>query len=100
MAEAPGYGRVDTMTGSMYWQINLAEEGYVDVINRYKLADAFMSMNRAKARMPQGIEGFEVENVSLAGARLKARLKARTVARDTDAPSKPPLKKRRGKRNT
>jgi hypothetical protein len=100
MAEAPGYGRVDTMTGSMYWQINLAEEGYVDVINRHKLADAFMSMNRAKARMPQGIEGFEVENVSLARARLKARLKARTVERDTDAPSKPPLKKRRRKRNT
>lgn len=101
-AEAPGYGRVDTMTGSMYWQINPAEDGYVDLINRHKLADAFMSMKRAKARMPQGIEGFRVANVSLARAQLKARLKDRAVVRDAKATSKKksPRERQRSKSKT
>jgi hypothetical protein len=87
MAEAPGYGRVDTMTGSMYWQINL-EDGYVDVINRHKLADAFMSMKRAMARKPEGMEDFSVMNFS--------RVRARTAGRDPDAPTKKKSPPRRG----
>jgi hypothetical protein len=40
MAEAPGYGRVNVMTGSVYWQIALTD-GTVDVIDRHSLADRF-----------------------------------------------------------
>jgi hypothetical protein len=82
MAEAPGYGRVDTFSGSMYWQINLAD-GYVDVINRHKLADAFMSMKRALVRNTKAMEGFSVVRASGAG-------------RDPDVPTakKPPTKQR------
>jgi hypothetical protein len=93
MAEAPGYGRVDTLTGSMYWQINLGD-GYVDVINRHKLADAFMSMKRAMARKPERMKGFSVMNFS--------RVRARAAGRDPDRPTKtkPPPKRRRTKRQS
>jgi hypothetical protein len=47
MAEAPGYGRVDTFTGSMYWQIVLTD-GTVDVINRHSLADRFFGTEKPK----------------------------------------------------
>jgi len=49
LAEAPGYGRVDTMTGSMYWQIVLTD-GTVDVINRHSLADRFFGTEKPKGR--------------------------------------------------
>jgi hypothetical protein len=96
MAEAPGYGRVDTQTGSMYWQINLPD-GYVDVINRHNLADGFMSMKRALARKREGTADFSVVNISRVRSRLKARLKARTAGRDPGAATKrktPPRKRR------
>jgi hypothetical protein len=47
MAEAPGYGRVNLMTGSMYWQIVLADGG-VDVIDRHSLADRFFGTEKPK----------------------------------------------------
>ena len=37
-ATAPGYGRIDTMDGSLYWLIDL-KDGYSDVISRRSLAD-------------------------------------------------------------
>jgi co-chaperonin GroES (HSP10) len=48
IAEAPGYGRVDLLTGSMYWQIALSN-GTVDVINRHSLADRFFGTDAPKA---------------------------------------------------
>ncbi len=49
MAEAPGYGRVDVVTGSMYWQIVLADST-VDIINRHSLADRFFGTEKPKER--------------------------------------------------
>jgi hypothetical protein len=37
-AFAPGYGRIDMVTGSIYWQI-LDNEGYADIVSRRSLAD-------------------------------------------------------------
>ena len=38
VAFAPGYGRIDYLTGSIYWQIDL-KDNTVDVINRRAVAD-------------------------------------------------------------
>jgi hypothetical protein len=38
VAFAPGYGRIDSFTGSIYWQIDL-KDNTVDVINRRSIAD-------------------------------------------------------------
>src|SRR4051794_38954146 len=43
IAEAPGYGRVSYFTGSMYWQIVLADNT-VTVIERRRLADKFLNL--------------------------------------------------------
>jgi len=44
VAFAPGYGRIDSFTGSIYWQIDL-KDGTVDVINRRSIADDLRSLN-------------------------------------------------------
>jgi len=41
LAEAPGYGRVDQLTGSMYWFFNL-KDGTVDRVDRRTLANDFL----------------------------------------------------------
>jgi hypothetical protein len=41
LAEAPGYGRVDQLTGSMYWFFNL-KDGTVDKVDRRLIANDFM----------------------------------------------------------
>jgi hypothetical protein len=42
-AEAPGYGGVNKLTGSMYWQIVLAED-VVTIIERRELANKFLGI--------------------------------------------------------
>ena len=42
-AEAPGYGRVDMLTGSMYWHF-ATKEGYLDRVDRREVANAFYGL--------------------------------------------------------
>jgi hypothetical protein len=42
-AEAPGYGGISKLTGSMYWQIVLTD-GTVDMIERRRLSDSFLGV--------------------------------------------------------
>jgi hypothetical protein len=59
-AEAPGFGGVNKLTGSMYWQIVLAED-QVTIIERRRLADKFL-----------GIKGeYEPEEEAEAGTEKK-----------------------------
>jgi hypothetical protein len=44
LAEAPGFGGVSKLTGSMYWQIPLSENE-VTIIERRTLADKFLNMS-------------------------------------------------------
>jgi hypothetical protein len=44
IAEAPGYGRMNLMDGSMYWSVNL-KDGSQTMINRRELADEFLGLD-------------------------------------------------------
>jgi hypothetical protein len=44
VASAPGYGRIDSFTGSIYWQIELKDD-FVDVINRRSIADDLRALS-------------------------------------------------------
>ncbi|WP_139792969.1 hypothetical protein [Pseudophaeobacter leonis] len=46
VAEAPGYGRMNHFTGSMYWFVTLKDESQVQ-IDRRKLADALFRINES-----------------------------------------------------
>ena len=49
VAFAPGYGRIDYLTGSIYWQIDLKDD-VVDVINRRSIADDLRRLQFEPAR--------------------------------------------------
>jgi hypothetical protein len=61
IAEAPGYGRVNQLTGSMYWQISFAD-GSVDIIHRHSLADRFFGTEKPPDRSAL----FDAEETSFA----------------------------------
>jgi hypothetical protein len=42
-AEAPGYGRTSLFTGAIYWQVSY-KDGSVGVVDRRKLANAFLEI--------------------------------------------------------
>jgi hypothetical protein len=70
MAEAPGYGRVDTATGSMYWQIVLTN-GNVDIINRHSLAGRFFGTEEPEeksALFEDEVDDPEVSEVEMASS--------------------------------
>ena len=68
IAEAPGYGRVDTLTGSIYWQIVLTD-GTVDVINLHSLADRFFGTEEPKEK--SALFEHEVEEPKPAEAEIR-----------------------------
>lgn len=43
-AEAPGYGRMNTMTGSMYWMVTLKDETGI-IVDRRRLANEFFGID-------------------------------------------------------
>jgi hypothetical protein len=47
---APGYGRIDLSTGSMYWEVPLGKQE-VDIISRQSLADSCREI-LSKRRLP------------------------------------------------
>jgi hypothetical protein len=49
VAFAPGYGRIDYLTGSIYWQIDLKDNA-VDVINRRSIANDLRRLQFEPAR--------------------------------------------------
>lgn len=51
VAFAPGYGRIDYITGSMYWQIDLKDDT-VDVVNRRRIADELRRLRSPSASAP------------------------------------------------
>lgn len=60
LAEAPGYGRMNHFTGSMYWFVTLKDESQVQ-IDRRTLADDFYGLNDDN----EGIEELEAEDFQL-----------------------------------
>ena len=57
LSHAPGYGRIDTSNGSIYWQV-LLRGGHVDVISRKGIADACRDLQKDKSQyiLPRDIQ--------------------------------------------
>ncbi|GAB9084649.1 hypothetical protein [Bradyrhizobium diazoefficiens] len=47
MAEAPGYGRLNTFSGSIYWQYTLKDES-LDVLDRRSVANTFLGIDESE----------------------------------------------------
>jgi len=46
VARSPGYGRVDYMTGSIYWEFEV-RDGFVEVVRRREIADHIRNLGEA-----------------------------------------------------
>ncbi len=51
-AMAPGYGRIDGMTGSISWQVDLGDN-YVDLVSRRSIADQLRNLVVEKTAKPR-----------------------------------------------
>lgn len=67
MAEAPGYGRLNTFTGSMYWQYTLKDET-VDVLDRRSVANAFLGLEESDMDLSEPYDEGSSEESSEQGA--------------------------------
>ncbi|WP_342711268.1 hypothetical protein AAFG13_04720 [Bradyrhizobium sp. B124] len=63
MAEAPGYGRLNTFTGSMYWQYTLKDQT-VDVLDRRSVANAFLGVDESEENSSEPVEDAPPEKGS------------------------------------
>jgi hypothetical protein len=59
-AEAPGYGRMRLFTGAMYWQVSY-KDGTVGVVDRRKLANAFLEIEGGENDYYDGDSEITVE---------------------------------------
>jgi hypothetical protein len=84
-AEAPGYGRVNQLSGSMYWHVVFAD-GALGIIDRHSLADRFFGTERPPERSalfddvkePSFTQSAQTQNVGTTAPMQSA---------DIDAPS-------------